>query len=418
MTTKFASATWRGPLRVSSAFGAFESFRTAPHRGVDIVSPGEALAPFDGIVTRDLTGGNVAPNGLGNYFVMVSLDGRFVFTVGHGNSNSDTGLRKGARITAGTPIMRDFGRPPTGYVTGPHYHEQLTDNGRLVNLLDYLGKTWDGASTPVVQPGGWDGVSTLYKGNYADDGLVYTIHVGETIWGVATAKGLTLDQVRAWTSALAGSKYGPGQLAKSGAGASWWDGSGTYYAGCTFAVADVVGLLAAEDARVAEAAQVTAEAAEEAAAEALTAVQTAQESGAEIAPPSATEATWAATDAAIQAAAQARQEAEAELAAAVERARAALPEIDSETGRALEGDSGGTGALSGLFAGNDAGRKRAYLIYAGAALLVSFGPDIVTANVLADSTVPTFVAYVSLASSILLKIGTALGFVAASNTTK
>ncbi len=51
-------------------------------------------------------------------------------------------------------------------------------------------------------------------------------------------------------------------------------------------------------------------------------------------------------------------------------------------------------------------------------LLVSFGPDIVTAGVLTDSTVPTFVAYVSLASSILLKIGTALGFVAASNSAK
>jgi hypothetical protein len=93
-------------------------------------------------------------------------------------------------------------------------------------------------------------------------------------------------------------------------------------------------------------------------------------------------------------------------------------EIAAQTERSLAGDATRQGALSGLFAGNDAGRKRAYLIYAGAALLISFGPDVVVANVLADNAVPTFVAYVSLASSILLKIGTALGFVAASNTVK
>jgi hypothetical protein len=417
MTTKFASQTWRGSLRVSSAFGAIDAAHSTPHSGVDIVTAGACLAPFDGVVTRDLSQGN-SGGGLGNYFQMVSHDGRFVFTVGHGNSNSDTGLRRGARITAGTGIMRDFGRPTTGRSTGPHYHEQLTDNGRLVDLLKYLGKSWGAESAPVSEPGGWDGVSTLYKGNYVDDGLVYTIHVGETIWGVATSKGLTLDQVRAWTAALAGSKYGPSQLAKSGPGASWWDGSGTYYAGCTFAVADVVARFAAEDAKVAAAQQEAAEQAEQAAAEALAAVAEATASGAEIDPPSATETVWAETDAKVEAAAKAAREAEAELAAAVERARAVLPSIDAATGKALEGDSGGQGALSGLFSGNDTGRKRAYLIYAGAALLVSFGPDIVTANVLADNVVPSFVAYVSLASSILLKIGTALGFVAASNTAK
>lgn len=74
--------------------------------------------------------------------------------------------------------------------------------------------------------------------------------------------------------------------------------------------------------------------------------------------------------------------------------------------------------LAGLFAGNNAARKRTYLIYAGTTLLISFGPDVVVANVLADNIVPLFVAYVSLASSILLKLGTALGFVAASNTNR
>jgi uncharacterized repeat protein (TIGR02543 family) len=93
-------------------------------------------------------------------------------------------------------------------------------------------------------------------------------------------------------------------------------------------------------------------------------------------------------------------------------------DIEGQTEIAQSGDSGRSGALSGLFAGNDAGRKRAYLIYASAALLVSFGPDIVTAGIVAGADLPTFTAYITLASSLLLKIGTALGFVAASNTSK
>jgi len=416
MTTKFAAKTWNGNLRITSAFGAIDDAHTTPHSGVDIITPGPCLAPFDGIVTRGIDEGN-AGGGLGNYFQMVSHDGRFVFTVGHGNANSDAGRRKGEHITAGTPVLADMGRPTTGRSTGPHYHEQLTDNGRLVNLLDYLGKTWGSNTKPVTQPGTWDGVSTLYKGNYADDGLVYTIHVGETIWGVATAKGVSLAQVRAWTAALAGSKYGPSQLAKSGPGASWWDGSDRYFAGCTFAVADVVAVLAAEDARVAEAQRLAAEQAETVAAEALAAVQVA----AEVAPEAVTseiEAVHGEAAAKVVEADEAAEVAARELAAAIERARATLPEIEADAAVMLASDSGQQGALSGLFAGNDLARKRAYLVYAGAALLVSFGPDIVTAGVLLDDVVPTFVAYVSLASSILLKVGTALGFVAASNTTK
>lgn len=422
MVTKFTAKTWNGNLNVSSPFGAFESFRKVPHTGVDIVTPGAALAPFDGIVTRGLDGGNAEPGGIGNYFRMVSLDGRFVFTIGHGNSNSDVGLRKGDRVSAGQVVMRDFGRPPTGFVTGPHYHEMLTDNGRLVNLLDYLGKTWGSDTKPVTQPGTWDGVSTLYQGNYADDGLVYTIRVGETIWGVATAKGVSLAQVRAWTAALAGSKYAAAQLAKSGAGASWWDGSDRYFAGCTFAVSDVVGKFAAEDAKVAAAQQAAAEQAEVAAAEALTAVATAAEVAQ--APTeeaqARTEAEWASTYAAIQAAAQAQLEAEAELSAALDRARAQLPEIEANAQAAVSGSETAdeSTALAGLLAEHPRARKRTYYAYAAAALVVSFGPDIVTAGVLSDNLVPDFVAYVSLASSILLKVGTALGFVAASNTSK
>lgn len=73
-------------------------------------------------------------------------------------------------------------------------------------------------------------------------------------------------------------------------------------------------------------------------------------------------------------------------------------------------------SLAGLLSSRPEIRKRAYYGYAIAALFISFGPDIVVAGVLADTTVPTFVAWVGLASSILLKIGTAFGFIAASNT--
>lgn len=96
-----------------------------------------------------------------------------------------------------------------------------------------------------------------------------------------------------------------------------------------------------------------------------------------------------------------------------------LDEIEDNTGEALGGDAGNTRApLSGLFAGNDRGRKRAYLIYASAALLVSFVPDVVVYGVLTSEVEPVIVAWAGLSSSLLLKIGTALGFVAAANTSR
>ena len=63
-------------------------------------------------------------------------------------------------------------------------------------------------------------------------------------------------------------------------------------------------------------------------------------------------------------------------------------------------------------------RKKLYTWFAVVALLVSFGPDIVVAGVLTEEAVPVFSAYIGLASSILLKIGTAFGFVASRNITQ
>lgn len=423
--TKFAAATWLGTLRLSTVFGAIDSLHRTPHSGIDVITLGPCLAPFDGVVTRDISQGS--SGGLGNYFQMVSHDRRFVFTVGHGNTNSDTGLRRGANIKAGTTIMRDMGRPSTGYSTGPHYHEQLTDNGRLVNLLSYLGKTWGADTTPVRETTGWDGVSTLYKGNYANDGLVYTIHVGETIWDVSQAKGVTLDQVRAWTAALKASKYAGSQLAKSGPGASWWDGSGTYYAGATFAVADVVGKLAAADAEVAAAKEATAKQAIEAstlAADATTIADNETAAADRAEPP--TRDSERTDEALMEAADQLEQAQEEKLAAAdaleqaLRVARDTLPHISERAQRALEADptADPTAVFAGLLGEHPATRKVVYYSYAAATLLVSIGPDIVVAGVLTDSSTPGFVAAIALASSILLKIGTAFGFVAASNTVK
>ena len=72
-------------------------------------------------------------------------------------------------------------------------------------------------------------------------------------------------------------------------------------------------------------------------------------------------------------------------------------------------------ALMQYLADKPALRKKLYTWFAVIALLVSFGPDIVVAGVLTEDAVPVFSAYIGLASSVLLKIGTALGFVASSN---
>lgn len=75
----------------------------------------------------------------------------------------------------------------------------------------------------------------------------------------------------------------------------------------------------------------------------------------------------------------------------------------------------GAPSLAGLIAEHPAARKRVYYAYAIAALVVSFGPDVVIAGVVAGDAVEPFTAWVGLASSVLLKIGTAFGFVAAAN---
>lgn len=77
-------------------------------------------------------------------------------------------------------------------------------------------------------------------------------------------------------------------------------------------------------------------------------------------------------------------------------------------------DDGGA-PLSGLFTGRPAFRKRAYAAYAGVALIVSFAPDVVAVGLLTGDQSAGLVAVATLASSVLLKVGVAFGFIAASN---
>lgn len=82
-----------------------------------------------------------------------------------------------------------------------------------------------------------------------------------------------------------------------------------------------------------------------------------------------------------------------------------------------ESDAGDTSApLAGLLTGRTLTRKRVYYVYASASLLVSFAPDVIVAGILTGHQADVLTASAALASSILLKVGVAFGFVAASNT--
>lgn len=91
---------------------------------------------------------------------------------------------------------------------------------------------------------------------------------------------------------------------------------------------------------------------------------------------------------------------------------AAVAELQADVDSLGEG---ATAPLSGLLAANPVARKRAYVIYAALALVVSFGPDVVTYGVVTGSHVAPFVSIIGLATSVVLKVGAAFGLVAASN---
>jgi len=86
-------------------------------------------------------------------------------------------------------------------------------------------------------------------------------------------------------------------------------------------------------------------------------------------------------------------------------------QADSETLSATVTDA----PLAGLLAAHTKGRKRAYIVYASLCLILSFGSDLVTYGIVTGNHITTLTAWVGFSTSALLKVGTAFGFVAASN---
>ncbi len=290
-----------------------------------------------------------------------------------------------------------------------------TNGANTMPILTVNGVTPAPApATPTVT--GWQVGQTDFQGTYGENNLngarwyciEPTTSSSKTIYAICQQYGINLEDARAWTAKVAGSRWAGALLQ---AGSAWWDGSDNYYAGQCVALNDVAAQLDAYDAQVTAAQQASVDA-EKARIAAVSAQITADN------------AAGAHEQAAENKAAQAPETVPSTLTAA----QSAQPEVPALTAEQLAAyaaklqplptgslDADPSAPLSGLLAGKPRARKRAYYAYATAALVVSFGPDIVTAGILADVSVPTFVAYVSLATSILLKVGTAFGFVAASN---
>jgi hypothetical protein len=259
--------------------------------------------------------------------------------------------------------------------------------GDLVHFVYHANRDTHigGSSTPPAIPAqsGWQVGQTDFKGTYGENNLNgakwYCIEPAtngsKTIWAVATQYGVSLADVAAWTAKVAASKWG-GELLQDGS--SWWDGSGTYYAGVCIALNDVAAALDAFEAQGL------------AAAAAATAPSTP-------APEPTTAAQRKATPMPTQ----------AEIDAAV----AALKAAGINVSAGLPGN-----VLAGLFSGHVTARRRAYFTYSITALVISFGPDIALAGFLSGHQLTVFTASLTLAASIVLKVGTAFGFIAASNT--
>lgn len=255
----------------------------------------------------------------------------------------------------------------------------------------FAAETWPGdGSAPTSTPAaGWHPGQTDFTGGYGEKELHgarwYVIEpattAAKTIAGVVEAHGLALSDVTAWTTKVAASKWG-GHLLQ--AGSSWWNGGPRYFAGVCIALNDVAAILDAYEAQV-----------------------IAQQ----------TETTPAVTPSPAPAPVPAKKVSPpkpARLTPAQAEALAASIAIDPTSAP----DAGITTPLSGLFAGHDQGRKVAYLIYSGTSLVLSFGSDVIMVGLLTAHQATVLGMYVSLATSILSKIGVAVGFMAASNTVK
>lgn len=74
--------------------------------------------------------------------------------------------------------------------------------------------------------------------------------------------------------------------------------------------------------------------------------------------------------------------------------------------------------LAGLLSSKPGLRKNAYYGYAGASLVLSCGSDLVLYGIVTGAAITPLTASIAFATSALVKIGIAFGFVAASNVSK
>lgn len=452
MTTIKRPAAEQAPI--TARYGNVSKIHPNGHSGTDFGwwggNPNRPVySPIDGTVTEAFYG-NFAPGGLGGWITIVSADGVYKTQLGHLNRNSNIGVKVGDKVKAGQHVA-NYGVPTTGRSTGSHLHVNFWVKGVRSDVMKYVGKEQTGAVKPPskveASPTGWDGVSTLFKGNYSTqaDGQVHTVPVGGP-WPsqVVKQKGVTLAQVSAYTQKLANSKWAGTFLQPGGSylTPAMLTGGAKFYAGGVYATADVVAILTQREAEAnAEAAlknkQVKeAEEKEKAALLAIAKEDAANAEAAKIASLIVSkndveieEATLNADDAETVkveaekelARVQAEKlEAEKEFKLALDKAMLSLEVSDAElTSTLMESKelANPQAPLAGLLAGRPEARKKAYYAFATTALIVSFGPDILIAGVLSEAIIPTASAYIALASSLLLKVGTAFGFVAASNTT-
>lgn len=416
MTTIARPAAAEAPL--TARYGVIDALHPNGHSGTDYGwwggNPNRPIySAIDGVVT-DITWNDGDSGGLGGTITIVG--GRFRQQVGHlRRSSSDIGLVEGQEVRAGQHIA-NYGVPTTGYSTGPHVHVNFWVDGVRQDIEAWVNSEQEGGSAGPSAPSGWVVGQTDFKGSYGLNELNgarwYVIEPAtdnsKTIWAICQQYGVDLGAAAAFSAKVRDSKWG-GQLLQ--AGSSWWDGSGTYYAGVCVALNDVAAILDAVEASAkaaadAEKAKVEAEAKAAIAIDAADAKLAAQIESTEVpttdAPP--TEAVE-------------KEQAKKELSDALDKAKEKLPEIQ-ENIETLQGEIDYKSAFAGLFDRYPNFRFWMYIVFAALLLLLSLVPDAIQSGVVPQSSIPWLTDWTYFLTSIGLKLGVAFGFIAASNTTK
>lgn len=416
MTTIARPAAAEAP--VTARYGVVDALHPNGHSGTDFGwwggNPTRPIySPIDGVVT-DITWNDGDKNGLGGTITIVG--GRFRFQAGHlRRSSSDIGLVEGQTVKAGQHIA-NYGVPTTGYSTGPHLHANFWVDGVRQDILAWVGQDQEGGSAAPSAPSGWVVGQTDFKGSYGlnelDGARWYVIEPAtdnaKTIWAICQQYGVDLGSAAAWSAKVRDSKWG-GQLLQ--AGSSWWDGSGTYYAGVCVALNDVAAILDAREAAAKAAAAAEAEKikAEEQAAIAIDAADA--KVAAELEPKEVP-----VTDAPDTTEVE-KEQAKKELDVALEKAKEKLPEVKANI-EELQGNIDPRSAFQGLFDRYPNFRFWMYIVFAAILLLLSLIPDAIQSGVVPQSAIPWLTDWTYFITSISLKLGVAFGFIAASNTSK